>query len=112
MGTSDKKTPFEIQKQAIVDRLAKAPDNYIYCSEITFEGKSVIDTASQKVAVRWLWEREYLYCDNTPEAITEITTKYRHIYPAGYIVYVGDTPKFIVDQMAAQKSDGNSTPAS
>ena len=42
----------------------------------------------------------------------EITTKYRHIYPAGYIVYVGDTPKFIVDQMAAQKSDGNSTPAS
>lgn len=92
---AENKTPVEIQTQALKDALANSPSSYVFCSSITLDGESIID--GQSVAVRWLDQNRYLYCDNTDEAIAEFKASHREAVSAGYIVYTDTEPEFITN---------------
>lgn len=92
---AENKTPVEIQTQALKDALANSPRDYVFCSSITLDGESIID--GQSVAVRWLDQNRYLYCDNTDEAIAEFKASHREAVSAGYVVYTGTEPEFITN---------------
>ena len=94
---SNETDPIEIQKQAISDSIAhSAGRSYVFCNMITMDGQSIVPDGAE-VAVRWLAQNRYLYCDNTDEAIAEFKAAHREAVSAGYIVYEGKKPEFIED---------------